>query len=61
MPSQVSIYLAAPSVTMKPRDRRSHRHTACTVASSSRSQRAMWPTTTLTLSDQPRTVRGGPL
>ena len=30
-------------------------------ASSSRSQRAMWPTTTLTLSDLPRTVRGRPL
>ena len=31
------------------------------VASSSRSQRAMWPTTTLTLPDLPRTVRGRPL
>src|SRR6185437_12509418 len=30
-------------------------------ASSSRSQRAMWPTTALTLSDLPRTVRGRPL
>jgi hypothetical protein len=30
-------------------------------ASSSRSQRAMWPTTTLTVSDLPRTVRGRPL
>jgi hypothetical protein len=30
-------------------------------ASSSRSQRAMWPTTTLTLSDLPRAVRGHPL
>jgi hypothetical protein len=30
-------------------------------ASSSRSQRARWPTTTLTLSDLPRTVRGRPL
>jgi hypothetical protein len=30
-------------------------------ASSSRSQRAMWPTTTLTPSDLPRTVRGRPL
>jgi hypothetical protein len=29
-------------------------------ASSSRSQRGMWPTTTLTLSDLPRTVRGRP-
>ena len=31
------------------------------VASSSRSQRAMWSTTTLTISDLPRTVRGRPL
>src|ERR1700760_4633885 len=31
------------------------------VASSSRSQRAMWPTTALMLSDLPRTVRGRPL
>ena len=30
-------------------------------ASSSRSQRARWPTTTLTVSDLPRTVRGRPL
>jgi hypothetical protein len=30
-------------------------------ASSSRSQRAMWPATTLTLSDLPRAVRGRPL
>jgi hypothetical protein len=30
-------------------------------ASSSRSQRAMWPTITFTLSDLPRTVRGHPL
>ncbi len=30
-------------------------------ASSSRSQRAMSPTTTLTVSDLPRTVRGRPL
>jgi len=31
------------------------------VASLSRSQRAMWPTTTPKLSDLPRTVRGRPL
>jgi hypothetical protein len=31
------------------------------VASSSRSQRAMWPTTTLTLPDLPCAVRGRPL
>ena len=30
-------------------------------ASSSRSQRAMWPTTILTPSDLPHTVRGSPL
>ena len=34
---------------------------AVQAASSSRSQRAIWPTTTLTLSDLPRAVRGRPL
>jgi hypothetical protein len=34
---------------------------ALALASSSRSQRARWPTTTLTVSDLPRTVRGRPL
>ncbi len=34
---------------------------AVQAASSSRSQRATWPTTTLTLSDLPRAVRGRPL
>jgi hypothetical protein len=36
-------------------------NSATRAASSSRSQRVMWSTTVLTLSDLPRTVRGRPL